>query len=81
MSLLADTVEKVINRLLREEGLEINPGCEAQVLAHCVSFLSESRPGAQLVDTLVKALLACPEVRELYASNQEIKDFITESRS
>ncbi len=81
MSLLTDTVERVLHRLLAEDAVEIAPGREAAVLAHCIQALTEAPPGNQLVDTLAKALLSAPDVRELYATNDMLKDFITESRN
>jgi hypothetical protein len=81
VSLLNDTVEHVLNRLIAEEAVEIATGREAAVLAHCIKFLSGASRGNQLVDTLAKALLSAPDVGELYATNEMIKDFITESRN
>ena len=59
MSLLSDTVEVVLARLIAEEAVEIAPGSEGRILQHCVAELSNTKPGAQLVDTLVRALLGC----------------------
>lgn len=81
MSLLADTVERVLHRLVSEGAVDIAPGREAAVLAHCIQCLAEAPPGNQLVDTLAKALLSAPDVGELYATNEMLKDFITESRN
>jgi hypothetical protein len=81
VSLLSDTVERVVHRLVTEDAVEISPGREAAVLAHCVQYLTAAPPGNQLVDTLVKALLSTPDVTELYATNEMIKEFITEARN
>ena len=81
MSLLSDTVGHVLHRLVAEGAVEIAPGREDAVLAHCIDFLAAAPPGNQLVDTLAKALLTAPDVAELYATNEMLKDFITESRN
>ena len=42
MSLLSDTVERVLHRLVSEDAVEIAPGREAAVLDHCVQPLQET---------------------------------------
>ncbi len=79
--LLQSTVAQVVGRLVSQERLEIRPGSAEQVIGFCIERLSESKPGAQLVSTIVAALLASPDVVELYATNEEIKIYITDSRN
>ena len=79
--LLQSTVRHVVAKLVTEKGLEIRPGSVEAVITFCIERLSEPKPGAQLVSTIVEALLASPDVTELYASNEDIKVYITDSRN
>ena len=79
--LLMATVRLVVRRLIAEDRIEISIGSDEAVIDHCIVRLSEPKPGAQVVSTIVSALLDSPDVVELYATNDEIKAFITESRN
>ncbi|MEE2749918.1 MAG: hypothetical protein VX519_00685 [Myxococcota bacterium] len=79
--LLQSTVRHVVGRLITEKGLEVRPGSAEAIIAFCIERLSDPKPGAQLVSTIVGALLASPDVMELYASNEDIKVYITDSRN
>jgi len=79
--LLQSTVRHVVGKLVTERGLEIRAGSVEAIISFCIQRLSEPKPGAQLVSTIVEALLASPDVMELYASNDEIKAYITDSRN
>ncbi len=80
-ALLQSTVRHVVGRLVTEQRLEIRDGAIEDVIAFCIEQLAVPKPGAQLVSTMVTALLASPDVVELFASNEEIKTYITDSRN
>ena len=80
-ALLMDTERLVVQRLVVEDGVEILDGSTERVINFCIQRLAEPKPGAQLVSTIVSALLDSPDVVELYASNDEIKTLITDSRN
>ena len=63
--------------LVAEDGIEIDPGREADVVRYCSEMLARAGMGAQLIDTLSKALLQCEWVEELYADNERLKELIT----
>ena len=76
--LLQQTVAYVVGRLVSESLLELRGDAAEEVVEAVVNALSNAEPGAQLVSTMTKALLGCPAVEELYATNQQLKDLITE---
>lgn len=75
--LLLHTVDQVLTGLLAGDEIEIESGREAEIIRFCGLQLAEAGMGAQLVDTLSKALLRCDHVEELYADNARIKELIT----
>ena len=75
--LLLHTVNQVLVGLLKSSDIEIESGREGDIVLYCGRQLAEAGMGAQLVDTLSKALLRCEHVIELYADNKRIKELIT----
>ena len=76
--LLQQTVTYVVGRLVSESLLDLRGEAQEQVVDHVVGALVQAEAGAQLVSTLIGALLGCPAVEELYATNHQIKELITE---
>ena len=65
--------------VLRESGeLDVDADRHADLVQYCAVELSKAELGAQLVDSVVRALVSCDFVRELYADNERIKTLITE---
>ena len=75
--LLLHTVHQVLEGLLVAGEIEVEPGREADIIRYCGGQLAAAGMGAQLVDTLSKALIGCEHVHELYADNGRIKELIT----
>ena len=68
---------RILRELLAAGHIEIVPGSEPQVVAFLAAGLHGLSQGNQLVSSLVKALIACPEVEEFYLDNEALKDVIT----
>jgi hypothetical protein len=68
---------RILRELLAAGHIEIVPGSEEQVASFVASGLHGLGEGHQLVSSLVKALIACPEVEEFYLDNEALKDVIT----
>lgn len=68
----------VVARLVQTEQLEIVAGSEAAVAEFLAARLFAARDGAQLITTTGKALLAAPDVEELWADDDEIKQVVQE---
>ena len=75
--LLLHTVHHVLDGLLAAGEIEIETGREGDVIRFCGRQLADAGMGAQLIDTLSKALIRCEDVVELYADNDRIKELIT----
>ncbi|MEQ1505330.1 MAG: hypothetical protein ABMB14_24070 [Myxococcota bacterium] len=70
---LAGFAEAVVRRLVAEGSLEVSAGGEDQVVWFVANWLGTNGPGNSLLSTLEAALLACPEVDELYADLDRLK--------
>ena len=68
----------VVRQLLAEGLLEVRRGHEVNVADFVAQQLGSVGPGAQLVSSITAALIACPEVDELYADKERLGDLITE---
>jgi hypothetical protein len=68
----------VLVKLLAEGHIEILPGSDERVVAFTAASLHVRSTGGQLIDTLAKALLACPDVDELYIDDEDLRTVITE---
>lgn len=77
-ALMVATVEYVVRRLIDDGLVEMEEGRALDVTSHCVNTLAARPLGAQLVDSISTALLSSPHVEELFASDAEIRDIITE---
>ena len=82
MSQTSPLVVFVLDRVLatlREAGeLDVDASRHSELVEYCAVELSKAEMGAQLVDSLVRALVDCDFVQELYADNERIKQLITE---
>ncbi|MCB9677488.1 MAG: hypothetical protein H6737_20435 [Alphaproteobacteria bacterium] len=74
---LISFVEAVVTQLVENEQIEIRPGETGSVVGNVAARLGAASEGESLVSTLVKALLACDAVEELYVDDMELKDLIT----
>jgi hypothetical protein len=77
-ALLRATVEFTLGTLQARELIIIKSGMEAQLLDYCSQRLADKALGSQLVESLVEAIVSNEAVEELFASNEEIRDIITE---
>ena len=76
--LLRATVEFVLGTLQARELILIESGTELQLVEYCSQCLADKALGSQLVESLVEAMVSHESVEELFASNEEIRDIITE---
>jgi hypothetical protein len=51
----------------------VEPGSEARVVLYVANWLGTVARGGSLLSNVEKALLACPEVTECYASLDDLK--------
>ena len=75
---LTGFVTRVVVALLAGGHLEVVPGSEERVIAFVAGKLSSSSQGSQLIDSLSRALIVCPEVEELFIDDDDLKELITE---
>lgn len=68
----------VVTHLLAAGLVEIAPDREDHVVAFVADHLAGLRTGHSLISSLVAGLLACPDVEELYADDESLKELITE---
>lgn len=68
--------ESVVDRLLAEKLAEIAPGGRAAVVTFVAGFLATSAQGGSLISGLEQALLRCPQVLELYADVDRLKQLV-----
>jgi hypothetical protein len=69
---------RIVADLVRAGRLVVVAGAERQVAAFAAAHLAARPEGASLVSSLSSALLACPEVEELYCDDLELRDRITD---
>jgi hypothetical protein len=73
---LIDFSTSLVAALLRDELLEVTPGSERAVVAFLADWLARNGKGRSLISLAAQGLLASPDVEELYADNDRIKDVI-----
>ena len=72
--------EGVVDRLTADHLAEIAPGGRARVVTFVADFLATSAQGGSLISGLEQALLGCPEVLELYADLDRLKQLVDDLR-
>lgn len=70
---LVGFAQAVVTALLEEKLLDVEPGGEVRVVLYVANHLGAVGQGSSLLSALEKALLTCPEVRELYADLDSLK--------
>lgn len=65
--------QRVIVRLLDERLVDLVPGGETRAMLYVANALAAAGEGRQLLSSLEKALLECPEVNELFADRDALK--------
>ncbi|MEN0064771.1 MAG: hypothetical protein AAGA48_21680 [Myxococcota bacterium] len=70
--------QAVVDQLRARTWVELREGSADRVVSYIAQRLSESREGSSLISTLERALLACPDVEELYADLDSLKDLVDE---
>lgn len=68
--------ESVVDRLVAENLAELAPGGRAAAVTFVAGFLATSAQGGSLISGLEHALLACPDVLELYADLDRLKQLV-----
>jgi len=75
---LLQFTEVVLGRLVASGELEVESGKDTDVVRFVADRLGSARQGDSLVSSMVAAVLASPDVVELYADNDRIKQLITD---
>lgn len=70
---LAGFAEAVVRRLVGEAAIEIAPGADDRVIWFVANWLDIHARGGSLLSSLEAALLACPEVVEVFADIDRLK--------
>jgi len=66
----------LVEALLEDERIEIADGEIASVIGFLASYLEGRGRGGSLISCTVHGLLACPEVVEFYADDDELKEIV-----
>jgi hypothetical protein len=70
-------VHAVVERLVASGELELAPGTEARVAAFVGARVADGKPRS-LVSAVGEALVACPDVVEVFADDERLKEVIDE---
>jgi hypothetical protein len=73
---LAGFAEAVVRRLAADGAIELAPDGEDRVVWFVANWLDTRARGGSLLSNLEAALLACPEVRELYVGLDDLKEVV-----
>ncbi len=73
--------EALVHRMVQVEQLELQPGSTAAVVRFLAAALFAARQGSSLISTVERALIACPQVVELYADIEGIKAIVDDLRA
>ncbi len=65
--------DRVIVGLLAEDLVEIEAGTEAEVVDFVTAALVAAKPGASVISSTAAALIACPQVIDLFADDVALK--------
>ena len=68
----------VLTRLLEGRRVELQPGGEEQAVLYVSNKLAQAGEGSSLISTLSAALMSCPEVLELFADEEELKELVSD---
>jgi len=79
-SFLIGFAQAVVDQLRMRGWAELCEGRAADVVAFVARRLGEAREGSSLISSLERALLACPDVEELYADLDQLKDLVDDLR-
>lgn len=74
---LINFTEAIVRTLLERGELELSGDRDA-VVAFVSQNLASGGEGRSLISTFTAALLACPDVEELYADDETLKELVTE---
>ena len=75
---LAAFSHSLVQRLLAEERMVLRPGTADRVILLLTRYLVAQRQGASLVSTISAGLMSFPDVEELFADDDEIRDLVTD---
>lgn len=73
---LATFSERVVLRLLEDRLIEIPRGDVDRAVLFVANWLGGLEPGASLLSSLERALLACPEVEEVFVDLDGLKRIV-----
>jgi len=69
---------RVLVKLVADGHVEVEPGSEERVVSFVADNLHGLSKGSQLITSLVKAIIACPDVVELYIDDDDLRELITD---
>ena len=68
--------DALITRLVAAGLLEVAAGQQPRVVLYVANYLGTTARGGSLLSSVEAALLACPEVDELFADLEQLKDIV-----
>ncbi|MFK7928793.1 MAG: hypothetical protein AB8H79_11440 [Myxococcota bacterium] len=66
----------LVYALVQQELVDLVPDREEQAVAFLADYLERNRKGGSLISLSAAGLLDCPDVEELYADNDTLKDVV-----
>lgn len=77
-SYLRGFASALLPRLIEAGHLEIEPDSLERVVAFVGDALASQREGRQALTVLIEALVRCPDVVELYADDDELREAVND---
>jgi hypothetical protein len=74
---LAAFAERVVSRLIEDQLVKLDgAGAEDRATLFVANWLGSRQPGSSLLSSLEAALLACPEVADVYVDIEGLKALV-----
>ena len=77
-SFLEGFSEALVDALLRDQHIEIEPGSRHVVAEELATRLAVAPEGRSLISTLAQVLIEIPAITELFADDETLKELVTE---
>ena len=81
VSFLQGYARVLVHELIQRELLEVVPGRHEAVVVFVAEYMAEHGQNRSAISLTGQALLACPDVDELYADDEALKDAVDALRA